>query len=392
MRIRYSWNNITGIIRYTLACVFLFSFISGYSQDCSQILDNAKASYQTGHLYEIPDMLKDCLEGYDRIQKVEAYELLSLTYLYIDEHEKADSSYLELLRADPAWKPGIESEVEIEYLSNKFKTTPIFTLYPIIIGGNYSFVKVINVNGVDNVNNSAQLYNSRFGFQAGTGGDWNITDKFSLGAEFFFSSKNYRYFNNLFPNPTTAPGGETPGDSLIINYNTIGIEVPILLRYTHQFKNFNPFVFGGYIFHYNFDFNAKPEYYDINGTGLTQVVNPDVGGTLNISSIRNNFNHSLMVGVGVKYRVGYRYLMFEIRYAWGLNNVLNTSKQYDFEAGDNQDPVREYTFRYSQVDDDFRLNKIYFNLGFVYPLYKPRKIVKRKRLFGKKQKGVGDEE
>jgi len=380
-------------LRYTIACVFLFVYASGYSQDCSQILDNAKASYLSGHLYEIPRLLEGCLTGYSRQQKVEAYELLTITYLYLDSLDKAENSYLNLLGADPEWDPEdyVNTEVEIEYLSKNFKTTPIFTLYPIKIGGNFSYVQTINVNGVDNTTNTNQSYKPRFGFQVGTGGDWNMSDKFSLGAEFWFSSKNYRYQNKLFPDPVTAPNGETPGDSIIIDYNTIGFEIPMFLRYTQQFNKWYPFVFGGYIFQYNLDYNAKPNYFNIDGIGNDQQVNPDGGKTLNIGSIRNNINHSVTAGAGVKYRVGYRYLLFEIRYAWGLKNVLNTSKQFDFKAGDNQDPVREYTFRYSQVDDDFRLNQIYFNLGFVYPLYKPRKIVKRRGLFGKKKKGVDNE-
>jgi len=397
VRIRSITNKIIEIIlRYTLACVFLFVFIPGIAQDCSSVLDDAKSKFDQGHLNEIIGLMDDCLEGNDlsNAQKIEGYEILALTYLYIDSLDRADEMYLKLLEQDYEWKPQVDTEVEIKYLSNNFITTPIFTIYPMKIGGNYTFIQQINANGVDNVTNSNQSYRSRFGFQIGAGGDWNINRDLSLAGEIWFVSKNYQYRNNLFANPATAVGGATPGDSLLINYNAIGFDVPIYLRYTKQFNKWHPFVYGGYIFHYNLDYSAKPEYYDINGTGTTQIVNPDVGQTLNISSIRNNINHSVTAGAGIKYRIklarGYRYFLFEVRYAWGLKNVLNTDKQFDFKVGDNQDPVREYTFKYSQVDDDFRMNQIYFNLGFVYPIYKARKKGTKIKS-GKKKKGEVDE-
>jgi len=102
------------ILRCTCLCVFLFINLKGYSQDCTASLDKAKASYQDGKLYEIPPALEECLQGgFTREQRVEAYELLSLTYLYIDDPDKADESYLNLLRADPEWRPDSTTEVDM---------------------------------------------------------------------------------------------------------------------------------------------------------------------------------------------------------------------------------------------------------------------------------------
>lgn len=388
--------NIMFLLRCTFACVFLFLTGSLHAQDdCTASLAAAQRQFDEGHLYEVEPTLSECLKNLSREQRVEAYRLLSLTNLFIGEHEKADNSYIELLRADPEWRPGPADEVEIEYLSKRFKTTPIFTLYPGKIGGNFAMVGVINANSSGNLNNSSHSYASRFGFQVGGGADWNISDRFSLGGEVLFTVKNHRLVNRMFQDPN----GSTLGDSLQINYNTIGFEVPLLFRYHHiitsrktgQRSKWIPFVYAGYIFHYNVDYNAKPEYYDVNGVaGAAQNVNPDVGRTLSIGSIRNNINHSIMGGVGVKYRIKYRYIMAEVRYAYGLKNQVNVDNQFDFKNGNMQDPVREYVFRFTQVDDDFRLNQVYFNVGYVFPLYKARKIEKKGGLFRKK--GSRDEE
>ena len=230
-----------GYLRYTFLCVFLFAGIVGYGQDCDRKLDQAKASYQAGNLYEIPILLEGCDRKFINDRNTEAFELLSLAYLYIDEPGKADTSYLNLLKADPEWAPDTVSEIEIDHLSKNFKTTPIFTIYPIKAGGNYSFIKIINVNGVDNPSSTRQSYHSRFGGQVGTGGDWNISDELSLAGEVLFTFKQYRYNNFLFPNPLTATQPETPGDSLVIDYTNIGFEVPVYVRYTHKINKWYPF-------------------------------------------------------------------------------------------------------------------------------------------------------
>jgi len=120
------------LLQGTFVCVFLFTGFLAKSQDCSANLDRAKDNYQLGKLYDIPGIMDGCLGNNElsRQQEVEAYELLSLTYLYIDEPELAEDSYLKLLKADPEYRPDSAIEVEIEFLSKKFKTTPIFTLYP----------------------------------------------------------------------------------------------------------------------------------------------------------------------------------------------------------------------------------------------------------------------
>ncbi len=369
-----------GYRRYTFFCVFLFVSIYGYGQDCVSSLDLAKASFQGGKLYDIPQILESCIEdGFSTEQKVEAFELLSLVYLYIDEPEKAEESYLNLLKADPEWAPDSASEVEIDYLSKKFKTTPIFTLYPIKLGVNYSFVKVININGVDNPATTKQSYTQKFGFQVGTGVDWNIFKNISLGGEVLFTTKNYQYHNNLFANPPGSTLQETPGDSLVIDFTNNGFEVPVFVRYTHKFKKWYPFAYLGYMFSYTFSFNGKPAYFDINVKGTDQTVNPDVGRILNLNPIRNSFNHSILGGLGIKYRLKYEYFLFEVRYALGLKNVLNANDQFNFGSGDTQNDIRAYSYRYAQVDDDFRIDNVYINLGFVHPLYKPRKIEKKRR-------------
>ena len=93
-------------------------------------------------------------------------------------------------------------------------------------------------------------------------------------------------------------------------------------------------------------------------------------------------------------RFGYKYGFIDVRYQAGIKNSLDRSNQFNFgESG----ALRDYTFNYGMVDDDFRQNAIYLNVGIILPMYKPRKVNTvtiqsvLKSWFTKKEKGGDDE-
>src|SRR5690348_11970776 len=68
---------------------------------CAQTLRLARSTYEQGRLHEVPELLERCLEnGFSRQEKVEAYKLLCLSYIYLEEPAKADEAMLDLLRTD----------------------------------------------------------------------------------------------------------------------------------------------------------------------------------------------------------------------------------------------------------------------------------------------------
>src|SRR6187549_1035341 len=81
--------------------------LEGYSQlvSCSQTLRLARSTYEQGRLHEIPALLAKCLAGgFSQQEKVEAYKLLCLSYIYLEEPQKADEAMLNLLRTDHYFK------------------------------------------------------------------------------------------------------------------------------------------------------------------------------------------------------------------------------------------------------------------------------------------------
>ena len=66
--------------------VFMLLFASRVQaqSSCAQTLRNARATYDQGRLHELPDLLAGCIgNGFTQQEKVEAYKLLTLAYIYL---------------------------------------------------------------------------------------------------------------------------------------------------------------------------------------------------------------------------------------------------------------------------------------------------------------------
>ncbi|MTI38954.1 hypothetical protein, partial [Fulvivirga lutimaris] len=174
------------MIRFSLIVGLLSILNPAFAQrsNCAETLNQAQQQFDDGHLYSIPSILKPCLDnGFNKTQKIEAFLILTRTYLLIDDPISAEDSYLKLLALDPEYKIDRENDpVDIVYLDEKFTTTPIFILFG-RIGLNASNASEISNYGVDNTDLTRESYNAVLGFNLGGGTELNITDNFSLGLE-----------------------------------------------------------------------------------------------------------------------------------------------------------------------------------------------------------------
>ena len=117
-----------GCLIVGIAFLLLPLVAKGQNSSCQEVLQQARESFDAGNFYEIPAKLKPCLDrGFNRSQRIQAYYLLTRTYLMIDDPISAENSYLELLRLDPEYDIDEDQDpIDIVYLSRKFTTTPIF--------------------------------------------------------------------------------------------------------------------------------------------------------------------------------------------------------------------------------------------------------------------------
>lgn len=98
---------------------------------CAQTLRLAQSIYDQGRLHELPQLLQKCLEenGFNDEEKVNAYKLLTLTYIYLEEPAKADEYMLALLRTDTEFKVNDAVDpAEFVALYKTFRTYPIYRI------------------------------------------------------------------------------------------------------------------------------------------------------------------------------------------------------------------------------------------------------------------------
>lgn len=338
---------------------------SAIAQDqCALSLNEAEDKYDQGRLYEIPEIINSCLEdGFSKEEKIRAYRLLTLSYLFLDYYEEADKSYLELLKLSPEFKTNDELDpMEIINFHGKFTTKPKYYLTLGKLGVNFSSANVLLDYSLTQL--GSKKYKSQAGFQIGLGGEMVIYKNLHLAGEIFVVRKKIHITDNQFN-----------FYSINMDINHTEIELPIMLKYNFFKEKISPFAMVGLSpgFLISSSIQNIEGNYRINGGGEQNEdeifpVQPRPG--IKTSEMKNRFNYSMLFGGGINYKIGLNYLVIEARYSLGMLNVTNEKERWreDILLG------RDLKFPTGYVDDDFKINNLSFFIGFVKPLYKPRKI------------------
>jgi len=349
-----------------LAMIFIFllgvsrSSLNAQNTDCEQTLSLASAEFEAGRFYGLPNILKSCLEkGFSKEQKVRAYLVLTQNYLILDDSSGAEESYLQLLNADPEYIANPSRDpIDVYYLSKKFTSTAIFTPH-FHAGANTSLPRIIHdlstTSAVDKLSKD-QVY--KIGFQAGADLDWNIDERWSLSLGAGYSRKSFQLnFND-----------NSQGYRSSFKENQDWIDVPLLLKYSLDSGKFRPFVYAGLSANLLINAKLSPEATDYNRDPSLANQQASQAPDQSISFMRNFFNTSLVLGGGYKYKVGKNFFYFDIRYMAGLTNI---AKNGGFNS-------LLYQFQYQSPY--FRLDNLSISVGYVKPLYNPRK--KKKAVAG----------
>jgi hypothetical protein len=337
-----------------------FSSIAQNDTECEQALTEAQEEFNAGHFYGLPSILKECLTKFSKEQSLRAYLLLSQAYLLIDDPIAAEDSYLKLLRENPEFVPNEKSDpIDLVYLSRKFTTRPKFTPHA-RMGANLSIPRVLdNINtfssdGVS-IGRSPQV-----GFpQLGVGVDWNLNDNWSIGAEVNYAPKLH--------SETTL--NIAKDDKLTLTDRSTWIDFPILVKYSYDSGNWRPFAYAGFAMNLLLSSKASLTFTDYTGNNSTLADGLDE----DLSYKRNFLNQSLVFGGGIKYKRGKNYIYADARYMRGLNNLTIPEKNYYQADGTT---LANTVTAYQYTSDFFRLDNLSLSVGYIRPVYDPRKIKK----------------
>jgi hypothetical protein len=336
---------------------------------CELTLTNAQEEFDAGRFHGIPDLLKDCIEkNQNREWRQRAYILLAETYLLLEDPVNADESYLNILRANPEFVTDeTRDPIDLVYLSRKFTATPIFSLNA-KLGFNTSFIRVIHDVRISSQAGSPALppieedYSIQAGWQGAVGLDYHYNEALSLSIETNIAFTSFTHTTkNLF---------KEGNFSLAFTDRQTWLGIPLMVKYTRGEKALRPFATLGY--GASFLLRDRADMI-IDGDKESEV--------FNYKYKRNKFNTAVLLGAGLKYKWGLRYIFGEVRYSMGLSNLANPATRWDGFNGINQD--------WPYVDDDFRMDNVYLSIGYVHPFYKARKLKKaRTKSVLRKTKGA----
>ncbi|HTF21949.1 MAG TPA: outer membrane beta-barrel protein [Chryseolinea sp.] len=357
---------IRRITIFFFVCLVI-SWQASAQDECEVRLTQATEEFNAGHLYGIPAMLKDCLEeNNNREWRQRAYLLLAETYLLLEDPIGAEQSYLNVLWANPEYVTDEKRDpIDLVYLSRKFTATPIFAWHA-FLGPNTSIARVIHDVRPGGETYTNEKYRLRIGWQAGGGIDYNYNDYLSASLDATFQQSTFKHeTTNLFG-----------VDKDIVNFmdKQTWIAVPLAVKFSEAKGKLRKYTYVGYSFNFLLLNRADVEIKNRDGQFLEEGQPTEdftsfdkTISNINLGGNRNSRNSSVFLGVGLKYKYKLDYFYVDARYSFGLKNLADINHRFS----STQDGL---PFPY--VDDDFRLDNLAISVGYIHPLYKPRKLKK----------------
>lgn len=342
-------------MKRSLSILFLFLLITkGYAQltSCAQTLRLAQSTYEQGRLHEVPILLQTCIaNGFNKQEKVAAYKLLTLSYLYLEEPEKANESMLNLLRTDHYFEINTSADpAEFVALYKTFRTKPIYR-----VGGKIG-VNASSPNVVESIeaNDGESEYKYKIGIQAHVAAEIPIKSSFDLNVEIGLIQRNFGYTNNVSFTDTTFTTEATEKQTWL--------SLPVSIHYQFDKIKFKPYVALG----------IEADYLlgsTLTGSRTRQGYQFIEEKSFELKPQRESLNLSALAAIGARLDLGGGYVVTEIRFLYGLTNVNSSETAFGVD--------RNLAFAYGYADSIYKLNSVSITAGYVYNIFNPKKLNKR---------------
>lgn len=351
---------------YYLLPVYLATFaLQTLAQDCPQALRLARAIYDQGRLQEVETYLQPCFTGKSadgqKALMVEAYKLLCLSHIYLEEPEKADADMLNIKKTDPYYRPN-EGVDPAEYVAlyKTFREAPIFR-YGGRIGLNAARPSVQSLNTAVQLAEDSK-YGYGFSFVFGFGIDLPLTSLLTLHGELLYNPWQFALTEKVLINDPYT--GQQRLNEFQGTENQNWISMPVQVEYTlfnssQSISRHSPFVAAGINTGYLLNANITAER---QREGQSTV--PEA----NIEINRNRLNLGLVLSAGIKPKLGSGKLVVEFRYTYGLTPVTSQEKAFA-----NQQLLADYYY----ADPIFTVQAFAFSVSYLQEKFSPKKITKR---------------
>ncbi len=357
-------------MKYSLTLVllcFVGSTISYGQKSGAQALRLAQSIYEQGRLHELPTLpgLQDKeIENYSKSDQVNAYRLLTLAHIYLEEPELADVSMLKLLDADHFYEPNANVEpAEFMGLYKTFRTKPLFAI-GFKVGGNTTIPILNNLYYVSDGTGKGK-YTSPLSIQLGlvfekaifSNSKNKLLKKLTFAPEFLYAPRKFGYSNSAF-----LEGHADFKTSIKQTWLDLNLITQLKLNKSKTLQTY--FALGpGLSYMQKGTLSAPNTQWSGKLDGAGSVNGGDVPNTKSYKKI----TPSVIAAVGVKYKFGSIYITGELRVQYGLISPVNSKSRTS----------RESVFDYTYTLPDYKPLTFMANIGFVLPYFNPIKL-KRK--------------
>ncbi len=354
-------------------CFLTVTLSAAWAQEtsCVQTLRLAQSTYEQGRLHELESLLKSCLDKnqFTTEERRQAYLLLTMAYIYLEEPEKADGAMLNLLQTDHFFE--IDENVhpaEFIALYRKFRTQALFRLGGGIAPG-LNFPTVVTDFGAGQIAPGSGRYSPRIGTQFTLSFEKDFIEskhvdpsdryyKLTIAPEISFAIRGFSYAGDLFPNEINP---EEPSTTIETIQKINRLELNPLVKWNLKKAKVNPYVVAGpginYLLTNTFSGTTTQR---LGGIGTVS------GADIDALSAGRPVTFSGIIGIGGKARLGSVYVMAEVRYQHGFSNFINTDQRNN----------PELLYDYGLPMDDLQTNSASVHLGILYAVFKPKKLIK----------------
>jgi len=320
---------------------------------CAQTLRLARSVYENGRLHELEGLLEGCVKAdqWTTQERVDAYKLLTLAYIYMEEPEKADAMMLNILQTDPEFRPNNNIDpAEFVALWSTFRTEPVYRL-GVKVGANATQP---NVHQYTPTNEGTENYKYGYGFQAGASAEIGLFNgKFVINPELYFQSKSFKINNSFFE------GGQTTSGTASMK----SISLPVTVQYPLPFgqKPDGTTKWASYV-----GLGLATDFLLSVNTNLTTAVTDQspISTTYTEKGQYKLFNFAPIISAGIKWKVKKAEIVTEVRFNYGASTIFNKQKLYDSQSE---------VFGNKFVHGPFSLNTLSLSAGYLLNKYIPKK-------------------
>jgi hypothetical protein len=291
--------------------------------------------------------------GFTHNQKIEAYKLIILSYLFDDNQFEAEKTMVEFLKKFPEYEIMPNDPVEFVYLFESYRTTSVFS-FGLTAGFNLTDPRIIEPYTVFDLTNVTLNDNMKTGFQVGIGVGRYVSRKMLLNLEFYLAESQYSFTDKI-----TIPLPGTNGiNSVIYTEKLYRLELPVTISYEINAKKVHYFIRAGL---------SGSSITGVNGAAtrkFSEEQSPVTGEYHSVKVSRKKMYYSAILGTGLRYKVPRGVVTLDLRANLGLTNIVKPETRYS---------NLELATQTYYLDDDFTVNTFSLSAGYYFSFYKPKK-------------------